>query len=75
MPLRTDFPRKERRRGLARSLLVQSIQMFAEMGMEETELGVDVQNPNGALRLYESVGYRVNRRHTAYRKPLVIQAS
>ena len=59
-----------RRRGLARSLLVQSIQMFAEMGMEETALGVDVQNPHGALRLYESVGYRVDRRHTTYRKPL-----
>jgi ribosomal protein S18 acetylase RimI-like enzyme len=61
-----------RRRGLARSLLVQSIQMFAEMGMEETALGVDVQNPHGALRLYESVGYRVERRNTVYRKPLVL---
>jgi ribosomal protein S18 acetylase RimI-like enzyme len=61
-----------RRRGLARSLLVQSIQMFAEMGMEETELGVDVQNPHGALRLYESVGYRLDRRNTVYRKPLVL---
>ena len=60
-----------RRRGLARSLLVQSIRMFAEMGMQETALGVDVQNPHGALRLYESVGYRVDRRHTTYRKPLV----
>ena len=59
-----------RRRGLARSLLTQSIQMFVDMGMEETALGVDVQNPHGALRLYESVGYRVDRRHTTYRKPL-----
>jgi len=62
-----------RRRGLARSLLVQSIQMFAEMGMEETALGVDVQNPHGALRLYEGVGYRVDRRHTTYRKPLMLK--
>ena len=62
-----------RRRGLARSLLVQSIQMFAGMGMEETALGVDVQNPHGSLRLYESVGYRVDRRHTVYRKPLVLK--
>ncbi|MBN1581130.1 MAG: GNAT family N-acetyltransferase [Anaerolineae bacterium] len=59
-----------RRRGLARSLLVQSIQMFADMGMQETALGVDVQNPHGALRLYESVGYQVDRRDTTYRKPL-----
>jgi ribosomal protein S18 acetylase RimI-like enzyme len=64
-----------RRRGLARSLLVQSIQMFAEMGMQETALGVDVQNPHGALRLYESVGYQVDRRHTTYRKSLVQKVS
>lgn len=57
-----------RRRGLARSLLVQSIQMFKEMGMEQTALGVDTQNPSGALDLYESVGYSVVRKTTAYRK-------
>jgi len=60
-----------RRRGLARALLVRSIATFVEMGMEETALGVDTQNPHGALRLYESVGYRVERRHATYRKPLV----
>ncbi len=59
-----------RRRGLARALLVRSIAMFVEMGMEETALGVDTQNPHGALRLYQSVGYQVERRHTTYRKPL-----
>jgi GNAT superfamily N-acetyltransferase len=57
-----------RRRGLARSLLVQSIQMFREMGMEETALGVDTQNPSGALRLYEGVGYRAVQRHTFFDK-------
>jgi len=59
-----------RRRGLARALLTQSIQMFVDMGMEETCLGVDVQNPSGALRLYESLGYQVERRDKTYRKPL-----
>jgi mycothiol synthase len=57
-----------RRRGLARSLLVQSIEMFREMGMEETVLGVDTQNPSGALRLYESVGYQEGKRHTFFNK-------
>ena len=57
-----------RRRGLARALLVQSIEMFREMGMEETALGVDIQNPHGALKLYESVGYREARRHTFFNK-------
>ncbi len=59
-----------RRRGLARSLLVQSIEMFREMGMEETALGVDTQNPNHALDLYESVGYKITEKGTTYRKPL-----
>ena len=57
-----------RRRGLARSLLVQSIHMFREMGMEETALGVDTQNPSGALHLYESVGYRPVRSHVFFNK-------
>jgi mycothiol synthase len=57
-----------RRRGLARSLLVQSIEMFKVMGMEETALGVDTQNPSGALRLYESVGYQEGKRHTFFNK-------
>ncbi len=59
-----------RRRGLARSLLVQSIAMFREMGMEETCLGVDTQNPNQALNLYRGVGYQIDREHTTLRKPL-----
>jgi mycothiol synthase len=59
-----------RRRGLARSLLVQSIRMFNEMGMEETALGVDTQNPSGALGLYEGVGYRAVQRHTFFGKEM-----
>ncbi len=58
-----------RQQGVARALLTQSIQMFIEMGMEETALGVDVDNPNGALRLYESVGYTPYRTGFTYRKP------
>jgi hypothetical protein len=44
--------------------------MFVDMGMEETAHGVDTQTPPGALLLYRSVGYEVERRHTTYRKPL-----
>ena len=64
-----------RRRGLARSLLVQSIQMFREMGFEETILGVDTLNPNHALNLYEGVGYEITRKSTTYRKPLKVERS
>ena len=44
--------------------------MFREMGMEETSLGVDTQNPSGALGLYESVGYREVQRHTFFIKAM-----
>jgi GNAT superfamily N-acetyltransferase len=59
-----------RRRGLARALLVQSIQMFRQMGFDETALGVDTQNPNHALDLYAGVGYKMVRSNIVYRKPL-----
>jgi ribosomal protein S18 acetylase RimI-like enzyme len=60
-----------RRQGVARSLLSQSIQMFQEMGMEETALGVDTNNPNGALGLYTSVGYQELKRFVTYRAQIV----
>jgi ribosomal protein S18 acetylase RimI-like enzyme len=59
-----------RRQGVARSLLVQSIEMFRQMGMEETALGVDTLNPNHALNLYEGVGYQIDRKWVNWRKPL-----
>jgi mycothiol synthase len=59
-----------RRRGLARALLVQSIEMFRQMCFDETALGVDTQNPNHALDLYAGVGYKMIREGITYRKPL-----
>jgi ribosomal protein S18 acetylase RimI-like enzyme len=58
-----------RRQGVARALLTQSIQMFLDMGMDETSLGVDTQNPNSAMQLYHSVGYTETKRYITYRKP------
>jgi mycothiol synthase len=57
-----------RRRGLARALLTRSLKMFQDMGMTEAALGVDTQNLSGALRLYESVGFRPVKKLTIYRK-------
>ncbi len=59
-----------RRRGLARSLLAQSLQMFKDEGMEEAALGVDTDNLSGALALYEDLGFQTNKLWTAYRKPM-----
>jgi ribosomal protein S18 acetylase RimI-like enzyme len=60
-----------RRQGVARALLTQSIKMFQDMGMEETALGVDTNNPNGAMKLYESVGYKETKRVVTYRAQIV----
>jgi ribosomal protein S18 acetylase RimI-like enzyme len=64
--------RPYRRKGLARYLLVTSILMFREMGMEDTALGVDINNPNHALNLYEGVGYQVDKKYIIHRKPLIL---
>lgn len=60
-----------RKMGLARSLLVQSMKMFKEMGMTETALGADATNITGAVRLYESVGYRTVKTQILFRKPVM----
>lgn len=59
-----------RKRGLARSLIVQSFHALKERGMTEAALGVDSENLSGALRLYESVGFQMARRSAAYRKAM-----
>ena len=59
-----------RRRGLARSLLAQSLRYFKQLGMNEAALGVDTENPSGALKLYESVGFQSVKSFIEYRKPL-----
>ena len=59
-----------RKMGVARSLLVQSMQMFKEMGFTETALSVDAENISGATRLYAGVGYRTVKQQAIYRKPL-----
>lgn len=38
--------------------------MFSRLGMGETALSVDTENPFGALRVYESAGYREDSRYT-----------
>jgi mycothiol synthase len=60
-----------RRRGLARALIARSFRVLKAQGMAEAALGVDAENPNGALQLYKSMGFQVVKRHTIFRKPLV----
>ena len=56
--------------GSRRALLCLSLEALRDRGMEEAALGVMTDNPLGALRLYESVGFRVVKRYTSYQKPV-----
>jgi len=62
--------RSWRRRGLARALIARSLRLLRERGVSSAALGVDAANPNQALHLYESCGFRVASSATAWRKPL-----
>ncbi len=59
-----------RRRGVARALIMRSLRAQQRAGMQESALGVDSQNSDGALGLYEDCGFVVTTRNAAYRKPL-----
>jgi mycothiol synthase len=59
-----------RRRGLGAALVARSLAKLRERGMGAAMLGVDAENPTGALGLYERAGFEVHRRAAAYRKPM-----
>lgn len=59
-----------RKLGLAKALILRSLKLLKEQGMTEAMLGVDTQNPNGALQLYESCGFKPTKRGVTYRKNL-----
>jgi mycothiol synthase len=58
-----------RGQGLARALVAQSLVAFRTRGMTEAILGVDADNPTGALGVYEANGFVVHQRERAYRRP------
>jgi GNAT superfamily N-acetyltransferase len=62
--------RPYRGKGLAKALITMSMRMLRDMGMEEANLGVDTQNPSGALGLYTGLGYRNIKTYMIHRKDL-----
>ena len=69
--LESVFTRRPwRRRGLARALIGATLVELRERGVDEALLGVDAENPTGALALYEGLGFEVKVRTKRYRKPL-----
>jgi mycothiol synthase len=63
-----------RQRGLARALIGRSLELLRDRGMTSAGLGVDADNPMGALGLYERAGFAVHERFCAWRKPLDLAA-
>jgi len=63
-----------RKRGLASALIGRSLTLLRERGMTSAILGVDVDNPTGALGLYEAAGFEVHDRFVALRKPMEVRA-
>ena len=59
-----------RRLGLARAAIVRSLELLRAEGALSAYLGVDTDNHNRALALYESCGFRVASTSTAYRRPM-----
>jgi mycothiol synthase len=58
--------RAHRGKGLGRALLLTAFAEFHERGIRKVVLGVDAENPTGALQLYESVGMSIEREGLRY---------
>ena len=55
-----------RKQGLGRAMLLSGLHKLKAAGMETAKLGVDADNPSGALGLYESVGFTQKRTNIVY---------
>ena len=58
-----------RKRGLGRALTAAAMRNLHAVGMTDAMLGVDSQNPTGALGLYERLGFKTWQRSAAWQRP------
>jgi GNAT superfamily N-acetyltransferase len=67
--LRSVFVRRPwRRRGLGLAVVLRSLQVFRDRGMTSAGLGVDADNPTGAVGVYQRAGFDVELTSFALRK-------
>jgi mycothiol synthase len=59
---------EHRQRGIGQALLRHSFRDFADRGFTAVGLGVDAENPTGAVRVYERAGMHVERTNLMYEK-------
>lgn len=64
-----------RKRGVATALLNRSMIDFKAAGMDYASLGVDTENPTGALGVYERVGFTPVKRSMSFQKPVEASAA
>lgn len=64
--------RPYRGQGLGRAVLLKGMEIFRQHGMTEAVLGVDSENPSGALGLYERNGFTVLNKDALYQKAVTI---
>ncbi|WP_406049038.1 GNAT family N-acetyltransferase [Kribbella sp. NBC_00889] len=62
--------RAYRGRGLARAALAKVLTEAVQAGFQRAGLGVDADNPTGALGLYEGLGFAIHSKWITYRLPL-----
>jgi mycothiol synthase len=59
---------EHRQQGLGQALLRHTFREFANRGFNAVALGVDAENPTGAVRVYERAGMHVERTNLLYEK-------
>ena len=59
-----------RGKGLAKALICRTLNALKLLNIKEVELVVDSENPTGAYKLYESLGFVYEERGVSWRKPL-----
>ena len=60
-----------RGKGLAKALISRSLEMLKLMNLKEVALVVDTENPNGATKLYDTMGFVTEERGISWMKPLI----
>ncbi len=62
--------RPYRQRGLGTALLLAGLRNLRDAGFQQAVLSCDSENTTGATRIYERVGFRVEKTRAAYRKTM-----
>ena len=62
--------RAYRRRGIGSAVIARSLASFRASGLTSAGLDVDAENPTGAVRVYESLGFAVTDRSIVYSKSI-----